>query len=154
MTSPSPRPHILKLLPVILLACTFSMPAALAQNEREIAEAEKRIHRLVNEAEKLLHAGNKDRAEHLLKEARELKKKLAVARQRGRRERGDGGDDFHGLFGNLKEAIGALRELGRKEHAQHLAKFTEDLYADLQRRRPRRERDERRELRERDEPRA
>ncbi len=137
MTLPHPRPRILKVFAVAFLACLFSTPAALAQNKREIAAAKERLHELTNEAEKLMKIGRVNEAEKLLATAREVKKSLAKASRR--REHGE--DDYHGVFKNLKHAIGALRELGRKEHAQKLAQFTVQLYADLQRRRPGRERE-------------
>ena len=146
MTSPHPRPRILKVLAVAILACLISTPVVQAQNKRETGAAKERLHELTKEAERLMKIGRVNEAEKLLVKARELKSWLGKATNRK-----EGSDDYHGLFGNLKEAIGILRELGRKEHAQKLAQFTEQLYADLQRRRPKRERERKRDERDRNE---
>ncbi|MHC4514003.1 MAG: hypothetical protein ACYTGW_08835 [Planctomycetota bacterium] len=136
MTSRPLGTRILEAFAAVFLVCLVAT-TAMAQDERKIAATKERIHRLINEAEELMEAGRVNQAEKLMAEARALKKKLGQANDR--RKRGD--DDYHGVFRHLKEAIGALQELGRKEEAKKLGAFTEQLYKDLQRRRSGRERE-------------
>ena len=110
------------LLPVVVLALWGASSATLNGQTTEVKAAREKIEALLEQAERLQDEGRADKAEQLVKEAKELKQELAHARsERSEHPRGEE------ILKGLKSGAKALRALGRAEEAERLERIAAKL---------------------------
>jgi hypothetical protein len=120
---------------VAVLACLPLLPVMAGGDgaEREIQQAEKKMHALLREAEELEEAGRRDEAERLRRKADELRAAIERGREHVRRkhERREADEILEGL----ERGIDALRRLKRHEEAEHLMEIARHVKRELAERR-------------------
>jgi len=131
--------------PLFCLVLCFA-PGATAQDEmeRKLAAAKKEIHLLLEKAEKLEQAGERERAAELRHKAEDLRAWLEDASGRVEREQDRGRGELEEILHGLEYGMVALEKLGRHEELAMLARVADDVRAEIKgRRKEERDRTER-----------
>ncbi len=109
-------------IPLVVMAVAFlASPASVQGQEAEIEAARKKIEVLLNKAERLQDEGAADKAERRVKQAQELKARLAKANKE--RPRKNSGVELGETLQGLKAGAASLRALGRVEEAEKLERL-------------------------------
>ena len=113
-------------IPLVVMAVAWlASPATVKGQEAEIEAARKKIEVLLNKAERLQDEGAADKAERLVKQAQDLKARLAkVYEDRSAKK---SGGKLGEILPGLKAGAAALRDLGRHEEAEKLERLAAEL---------------------------
>ena len=113
-------------IPLVVMAVVLvASPASVKGQKSEIEAVRKKIEVLLKEAERLRDKGAADKAERLVKQAQELKARLAKANED--RPRKNSGGELGEILQGLKAGAASLRALGRGEEAEKLERLAAEL---------------------------
>jgi hypothetical protein len=113
-------------IPLVVMAVAWlATPATVKGQEAEIEAARKKIEVLLKKAERLQDEGAADKAERLVKQAQDLKARLAKVYED--RPRKKSGGKLGEILPGLKAGAASLRALGRREEAEKLERLAAEL---------------------------
>lgn len=110
---------------VVMAVALLASPASVKGQEAEPEAVRKKIAVLLKKAERLQDEGAADKAERLVKQAQELKARLAKANED--RPRKNSGGEHGEILQGLKAGAASLRALGRGEEAERLERLAAEL---------------------------
>ncbi len=110
---------------VVTVVAWLASPAFVKGQETEIEVVRKKIERLLKKAERLQDEGAADKAERLVKQAQDLKARLAKSNENRRRKKSGG--ELGEILSGLKAGAASLRDLGRREEAEKLERLAAEL---------------------------